>query len=109
MEYPRERIEVEQTVLNLMTAILSVTLGRRFFVSSKGYFGLTSPGTQEGDLVCVFAGMITPIIIRLVEPEGLDSPSTPASYILVGEAYHHGIAKKESEFEPHFMGPIRLV
>lgn len=85
------------------------TVGRRFFISSKGYFGLTYPGTQEGDLVCVFAGMITPIIIRPVQPETPDSQSTSANHILVGEAYHHGIAKGELELEPQFMGPIRLV
>lgn len=100
---------VEEAASRLDLSIRISTFGRRFFVSSKGYFGLTSPETQEGDLVCVFEVMITPIIIRLVEPECPDDPSTPESYILLGEAYHHGIAKGELELEPEFMGPIRLV
>ncbi|ROW03245.1 hypothetical protein VSDG_01564 [Cytospora chrysosperma] len=101
--------EVGHRVTDLRISARAATFGRRVFVSSKGYFGLTSSGTQEGDQVCVFAGMITPIIIRPVKPEAPDSPSTPTSYILVGEAYHHGIAEQELDFEPQFMGPIRLV
>lgn len=101
--------KVEERAWGFTRSARNVTYGRRFFVSSKGYFGLTSPGTQEGDLVCVFAGMKTPIIIRPVVSEGPDPPSTPGSYVLVGEAYHHGIAEGKMEFEPESMGPIRLV
>lgn len=100
---------INQRIYSFWSSVKTATSGRRFFVSSKGYFGLTSPGTQEGDLVCVFAGMIAPIIIRPVEPEPQNSPSTPTSYILVGEAYHHGIREGKSDLEPHLMGPIRLV
>ena len=85
-------------------AYSNATSQRRFFVSSKGYFGLTSPETQEGDLVCVFSGMITPIIVRPVVFQGLDS-----CHILVGEAYHYGIMEGELVVEPDLMGPIRLV
>ncbi|KAK7747427.1 hypothetical protein SLS53_001682 [Cytospora paraplurivora] len=84
------------------------TGGRRFFVSSKGYFGLAPPGTREGDLVCAFPGMIVPVIIRRDDSEVLPPPA-PTNYILVGEAYHEGLVQGNLEVDPNLMGPIRLV
>jgi len=39
-------------------------IGRRFCVTESGYLALVSPGTVEGDAVCILSGVNTPFVLR---------------------------------------------
>ena len=62
--------------------------GRRFCVTRNGYMGWVPLLTQVGDLICVFAGLRTPFIVR---------PHTGVEgiYLLVGECFFHGMMDGE--------------
>jgi hypothetical protein len=60
--------------------------GRRPFMSSSGYVGLGPAGMLAGDLIVVLFGSHTPFILRSLEGN---------QYLLVGEAYVHGIMDGE--------------
>jgi len=59
---------------------------RRFFCTSRGYFGLGPKLLMEGDLCCVLFGAKVPFVLRKVDNY----------YILVGECYIHGIMRGEA-------------
>lgn len=59
---------------------------RKFFRTKDGYYGLGSSIIEEGDLVCVLLGGVTPFILR---PDG-------DHYNLVGECYVHGLMHGEA-------------
>jgi hypothetical protein len=65
--------------------------GRKYFVSASGYIGLVPDAAQEGDMMCIFMGGMTPFVIR---PAG-------ENYKLIGARYVHGIMHGEAvaEFE----------
>lgn len=63
-----------------------VASGRRPFITNQGSMGLDPDSVQRGDLVCIFGGVDTPLIIRAVD----------GGWRLVGEAYVHGIMDGES-------------
>ena len=67
------------------TALIKYALGRRFFVSKDGYFGLAPPDAQEGDRIAVLFGVNVPFILRKI---GLN-------YQIVGESYVHGLMNGE--------------
>ena len=61
-------------------------IGRRFFVTDKGYFGLAPHFATEGDLVCVLFGARVPFVLRpCMSEEG-----KPRRFKLVGPAYLEG-------------------
>ncbi|KAF3005197.1 hypothetical protein E8E13_010776 [Curvularia kusanoi] len=68
------------------TSLVKYALGRRFFVSKAGHFGLAPPGAQEGDRVAVLLGAKTPFILREVS----------GNYQIVGESYAHGLMNGEA-------------
>jgi hypothetical protein len=76
-----ERPKYEPSVL-----ILDIMAGRKPFITKQGYVGVGPANMQSGDLVCIFLGSGLPFLIRPLE-EG--------RYILVGEAYVHGIVDGE--------------
>jgi hypothetical protein len=59
---------------------------RRFFETSKGYFGLSSNGILEDDLVAIVPGSNTPLILR----ETLKTHRGLPVYNLVADAFIHG-------------------
>ncbi|KAF4857009.1 Heterokaryon incompatibility protein 6, OR allele [Colletotrichum siamense] len=61
-------------------------LGRRFFITKKGYMGLAPLGAQSGDNVVVLFGSHVPFILRSREA---------GHYEVVGETYVSGIMKGE--------------
>ncbi|KIW16837.1 hypothetical protein PV08_04027 [Exophiala spinifera] len=61
------------------------TAEKRFFTTRSGLIGLSSPGIQPKDLVVAFAGGAAPFIIR--------KNNANNRYILVKEAYIHGLMK----------------
>ncbi|KAK4450969.1 HET-domain-containing protein [Podospora aff. communis PSN243] len=58
-----------------------------------GYLGLAPSMAREGDLVCVFLGCYTPILLRRAERS--------SSYVVVGPCYVHGLMNAEG-----FLGPV---
>jgi hypothetical protein len=63
---------------------------RRPFVSVKGFVGLAPKHVKEGDVVVIFPGARFPYVIRRCD-DGM--------YVLVGEAYVHGIMDGEVVIE----------
>lgn len=61
-------------------------LGRRFFITEKGYMGLAPAGVQTGDKVVILFGSHVPFILRGREA---------GDYEVVGETYVSGIMKGE--------------
>jgi hypothetical protein len=53
-----------------MPAIV-LNLGKRFFVTKKGYFGLAPPHAQVGDAIYIFGGISMPSILRPLSPPNL--------------------------------------
>ncbi|KAL8335352.1 hypothetical protein RB598_009515 [Gaeumannomyces tritici] len=73
------------------------TVGRAFFVSARGYFGLAPAGAVSGDCIYVLAGGRPAYVLRPLEvptPQG-DCDSVPAM-TLVGECYVQGIMRGEA-------------
>ena len=65
-------------------------LGRRFFVTKKGYFGLGPQGLRPGDRVAIMFGLAVPLILRKYTYE-----SGLPGYEILGESYVHGIMEGE--------------
>lgn len=61
--------------------------GRRFFITSKGYFGIGPEVSLPGDKVCVFFGGATPFVLW---------PQKDGTYRLCGECYVHGLMDGEA-------------
>jgi hypothetical protein len=61
-------------------------LGRRFFISKSGHFGLAPRAAQPGDVIVILFGMEIPLICRKNGDSG---------YRIVGESYVHGIMDGE--------------
>ena len=64
-----------------------MTTGRKFFVSSDRYMGLTPTGTQLEDRICVIRGCNVPFVVR---------PQVADGVYLVGECYVHGLMRGEA-------------
>jgi hypothetical protein len=79
-----------------MTQMVSACGARRFAVTEKGYIALVPGCAIEGDQVCVFLGSGVPYILR---------PASEGRFLLVGDAYIHGIMDGEAlefdDFIPH--------
>lgn len=54
---------------------------RRIIITKKGYIGLGHAKCQVGDKICLFGGCSVPVLLR----------EFVGNYIMVGEAYVHGI------------------
>ncbi|MCJ1378901.1 hypothetical protein MMC17_002000 [Xylographa soralifera] len=65
-------------------------IGRRFFVTKKGYFGIGPAELEKGDEIYILAGGKHPFALRpSLEPE-------PDTFELVGDCYVHGIMDGEA-------------
>jgi hypothetical protein len=72
-------------------AAMSTIRGRRFSITRKGYIGWVPPFTQEGDLICIFAGIHSPFLVRPhYRGRGLKT-----AYLLVGACYLNGMMDGE--------------
>ncbi|MCJ1388737.1 hypothetical protein MMC18_001586 [Xylographa bjoerkii] len=65
-------------------------IGRRFFVTNKGYFGIGPAELEEGDQIYVLAGGKHPFALR---PSSMPQPDT---FELVGDCYVHGVMDGEA-------------
>ncbi|KAI1412849.1 hypothetical protein F5Y13DRAFT_190056 [Hypoxylon sp. FL1857] len=61
-------------------------LGRGFFTTKKGYFGLARMGAAIGDKIAVIRGSEVPFILRSSEEASGDQ-----TWKIIGEAYVHEI------------------
>jgi hypothetical protein len=78
---------LEPDKLGLETAELcQYALGRRFFITRNGYFGLGPKAAREGDRVVVLLGVDVPFVLRKLD----------RIHRVVGEAYVHGIMHGEA-------------
>ena len=57
--------------------------GRQFFSSPEGYIGLASSKALLSDIICILFGASLPYILRKTKRDG--------HYVLVSEAYVHGV------------------
>ena len=67
-------------------------LGRRFWVTKKGYFGIGPSDTKPGDRIAVLHGAQVPFVLRKHEAAGATGLR---GWKLVGESYVHHIMKGE--------------
>lgn len=69
---------------------------RRFFRTSKGYYGVGHRETRIGDMCCVFKGANVPFIIRPGAGRlDQNAPLAEDRFMLVGESYIHGTMRGE--------------
>jgi hypothetical protein len=85
------RESIDAATLNYNLAVTAATNRRRFFTTTKGFIGLTSPGTREGDIICLLRGAATPFILRSHHLSRIGSKT----WEIVGEAYVHGLMNGE--------------
>ncbi|KAL8369744.1 hypothetical protein RB595_000196 [Gaeumannomyces hyphopodioides] len=76
--------------------IMSCSIGRAFFISEKGYFGLAPSTAQVGDQICILAGGQTPYILHAVGEAVLPDSGTVPAFRVAGDAYVHGIMHGEA-------------
>lgn len=70
----------ESTEDEQMRAVVALQ-GRRFCVSTDGYFGIVPKGAKEHDWICVLSENHTPFVLREVEN----------GYTLIGDCYVQGL------------------
>lgn len=68
----------------------SCCTGRRFCVTGRGYLAMVPPGAEEGDSLVILYGLYTPFVLRRVSGDG------PKRFVMVGEAYMHGMMDGEA-------------
>jgi hypothetical protein len=71
---------------NNNASLIKYALGRRFFISAEGNFGLAPPNAQKGDHIAVFHGAETPFMLR----------KCGWSFQVIGESYVHGLMNGEA-------------
>jgi hypothetical protein len=69
-----------------LSGVRTYAVGRRLVRTKGGYYGLCPVLVEEGDVIAVLFGGITPYILR---PRG-------KSYVLVGECYIHGLMQGQA-------------
>src|SRR5262249_55502882 len=86
---------VDQGMKNSVGAVPSGTLepgvekyalGRRFFVTKGGYFGLAPKEAERGDEITILLGLDVPLICRR---------NGDSTYKVIGESYVHGLMEGE--------------
>jgi hypothetical protein len=71
-------------------SFLEACIGRRIFVTKKGYFGIGPAELEEGDEIYILAGGKLPLVLRPLPK------SRPRTFELVGDCYVHGIMDGEA-------------
>ncbi len=79
--------ECERDGKNWSRWAVSVSEGRCFARTAKGYYVLGPAALEAGDVVCVLFGAKVPFCLR---------PIGGGRYLLVGECYVHGLMKGEA-------------
>ena len=82
----------KRSVSEFVTSCQTTVGGRRLFVTSRRFLGLGPRGMKEGDGVWVLPGTGALFILRQRD----DSDSNDKRYMLIGEAYVHGLMDGEA-------------
>jgi len=86
-------VEVEDMKNNIKASFVGVVranlLGRVFFKTREGFFGICPESAKYGDVVVVFPGVKAPLVLRPVTHQG------HLSYRIVGASYVHGAMHAE--------------
>lgn len=67
---------------------------RRFFLTSKGYYGVGHRSLEAGDVCVVVRGANVPFILRKATPQG-QTDGVENCFRLIGESYFQGIMRGE--------------
>ncbi|KAI1082833.1 hypothetical protein F5B20DRAFT_530584 [Whalleya microplaca] len=89
-EYEKEANAVSRVCPHTLdSGTAKYALGRKFFITEKGYFGLAPAGAKSGDKIAILWGSSTPFVLRSSE-----IPDDPR-WTILGETYVHGIMEGE--------------
>ena len=80
------------SVRGFYNSIWHIALNRSFIITEEGYIGMAPQTAHPGDHIVVFLGCRSPIVLQPRGDEG---------YLVVGEAYVHGLMTSEA-----FLGPL---
>lgn len=86
--------EILTKLAELNKAISSATLFRSWCLTREGYVGLMPQESRETDLIYILEGARTPFVLRRMEGS--------EDYMLVGEAYVHGLMHGEASQRNNF-------
>ncbi|KAI1390137.1 heterokaryon incompatibility protein-domain-containing protein [Hypoxylon trugodes] len=75
--------------VSFQASLLQACVGRKFFVTTRGFMGIGPASMEPGDLVVVLLGAVVPFVARKTANE------QDRTYILIGECYVHGIMDGE--------------
>jgi len=87
----RESKTLTSSQRGYLREIAGFTQNRSLFSTAEGYLGLGPLNTRSGDIVCVFLGLYTTIILR---------PIPEDKFEVVGTAYTHGLLDPEALLGP---------
>ena len=80
------------SVTDFYNSIWQSGQNRSFIITEEGYVGIAPQTAHPGDCIMVFLGCQSPIVLR---------PRGDGGYLVVGEAYVHGLMTSEA-----FLGPL---
>jgi hypothetical protein len=86
-------------VCHYLALMNTLAVGRRPFITSRGYIGQGPKSIQPGDIAVVFIGCRVPFIVNV---------DSRKEYRIAGEAYIHGIMAGEALQEEHSIVNIDL-
>ncbi|CZR55536.1 uncharacterized protein PAC_05424 [Phialocephala subalpina] len=86
---PPQNSEQERELLRAIETRGGCIFGRRFCISSRGYFGLMPATACEGDMICVLLRGEVPFVLRR------RNDRDQGFYQMIGECYVHGIMDGE--------------
>lgn len=78
----------QQHAFSFMAAHATASYGRRFFVTSEGYFGLGPFQSRKGDRVVALCGGKTPYVLRRYRVK-----RSVTEWKILGECYLHGVQR----------------
>jgi hypothetical protein len=90
-DFKSEPRNVSSDTIKFLNQALDVVSNRRVFTTGDGRICLGPRAVEVGDVVAVFLGCHTPLVLR---PDGL------RQFKLVGEAYCHGVMQGEALLGP---------
>jgi hypothetical protein len=90
----RPKAIAEKVVVEYLHRVQAVVWMRRLMVTAeRNTLGLVPAKAKKKDLICIFAGLSVPVVLRKVEGDKLKGEF---SYKLIGECYVHGMMDGEA-------------
>src|SRR3569833_447858 len=79
-------------LLRIDRCISTMSIGRAFVITERGYYGYAERHAQTGEVVAVLGGGRVPFVLSPASGAG----AVPVRYWVVGDAYFHGILNGEA-------------